>query len=203
MGVVDQSRTSRDAVSRSVAAAEGFGVALAVAHAEGLLAAGVDVDAVLFHVTLPVPDLVAQIQRLGATVGAVPILVVASYVDDQVEERLCAQGATLVLSTELGLDEILAAVAIAVQTPRSTASTPSSPQEPSEPRITDRELDVLRSLSEGRSPQQIAHDAEISLSTVRDHLKSLRRKLDCSSAVELVVTAHRMGLLPNLSRPLP
>lgn len=36
----------------------------------------------------------------------------------------------------------------------------------------------------------------------RDHIKHLHRKLGCATAVDAIVTAYRLGLLPNLNVPV-
>jgi DNA-binding CsgD family transcriptional regulator len=70
-------------------------------------------------------------------------------------------------------------------------------------RLTARELEILDHLAEGLPPGQIAHLLQIRVSTIRDHVKSLRAKLDCTSATQLVIRAHRLGLVPHVGRPLP
>ena len=61
--------------------------------------------------------------------------------------------------------------------------------------ITQRELEVLGLLAQGRQPKEIARTLGISLHTCRGHVKSLLTKLDAHSALEAVVVAHREGLI--------
>lgn len=162
------------------------------------------VDAILFHVAAPGPDLVGELALARERHPRATIVVLAGDVDAHVEHELVQRGASAVVSTSLGLDEVFAALCDlnGDELHQSVTADARVADVAAEYGITDRQLNVLGRLSEGRTPQQIAHDAGISLATVRDHLKQLRAKLDCSTAVELVVTAHRVGLLPNLARPL-
>ena len=61
--------------------------------------------------------------------------------------------------------------------------------------ITQRELEVLGLLAEGRQPKEIARSLGISLHTCRGYVKNLLSKLGAHSALEAVVIAHRQGLI--------
>ena len=70
--------------------------------------------------------------------------------------------------------------------------------------LTEREREVLRLLTLGRSVRVIAEQLERSPHTIHDHVKSLHRKLDASSRGELVATALGHGRdadAPDLIRP--
>ncbi|CAN5760318.1 hypothetical protein BH24ACT4_BH24ACT4_17480 [soil metagenome] len=205
VGVIDRARTSRDALCRALGTDRKLRVIDRGPDAASALARDEAFGAVLFHVGAPVPGLLDDIKALAVQFPAAAIVVVASYVDADVTETRRTHGATDVLDNDAPLDQVVTAVAAAseVRHLRTVPGEPPASAQADELGITERELGVLRALSEGHSPQQIALDEGISVATVRDHLKHLRFKLDCASAVELVVTAHRSGLLPNLNRPLP
>lgn len=61
--------------------------------------------------------------------------------------------------------------------------------------FTPRELDVLRSVAEGRSLKQVGRDLGIAESTVRTHVKSLYSKLGVNRRSAAVLEASRKGLL--------
>lgn len=52
--------------------------------------------------------------------------------------------------------------------------------------LTDRELNVLRLIGEGRATRRIAHDLTLSLKTVESHRDNIRRKLGLENAAELL-----------------
>jgi len=61
--------------------------------------------------------------------------------------------------------------------------------------LTDRETQVLQGLWAGLSPEEIARDRGVALSTVRSQLSTLRAKI---GAKDLKGVMHRVGMLPPL-----
>jgi len=74
---------------------------------------------------------------------------------------------------------------------------PSVPPRPPPPAhaLTDRELEVLRRLGNGSSTQEIADSLFISVTTVRNHVQNILRKLDVHSKLEAVSLALRHRLI--------
>jgi len=61
--------------------------------------------------------------------------------------------------------------------------------------LSERELEVVRLLAQGRSVQEIAARMIISAHTARTHIKNIYSKLDVHSRVQLVEKARALGLL--------
>lgn len=61
--------------------------------------------------------------------------------------------------------------------------------------FTDREMDVLRLLKDGLTSAEIAEELYISVNTVDTHRKSLMRKAEVGSTVELLFFAQEHGYL--------
>lgn len=61
--------------------------------------------------------------------------------------------------------------------------------------LTDREMDVLHCLAEGRTTVQISERLFLSHHTVRNHVRNILGKLDARSQLEAVVIAASMGLV--------
>ena len=61
--------------------------------------------------------------------------------------------------------------------------------------LTDRELDVLRLLADGRDNRQIAEALYLSPTTVKRHVSSIVAKLGVSNRVQAALWAVRAGLL--------
>ncbi len=61
--------------------------------------------------------------------------------------------------------------------------------------LTDRELEVLRMLAAGADNDVIGEKLEISLYTVRNHVRNLRQKLGAGTKLEAVVAAVRLGIV--------
>jgi DNA-binding NarL/FixJ family response regulator len=67
------------------------------------------------------------------------------------------------------------------------ASAPAA-QEPAVP-LSEREIEVVRSIARGRTNREIAAELFISLSTVKSHLASIQAKLGVRNRVEIAVWA--------------
>jgi LuxR family maltose regulon positive regulatory protein len=80
----------------------------------------------------------------------------------------------------------------AVSPPRRAAATPPGLAEP----LTDRELEVLRLIAEGKSNQRIAHDLVVALDTVKKHVTHVLAKLGAANRTEAAARARQLGLIP-------
>jgi LuxR family transcriptional regulator, maltose regulon positive regulatory protein len=79
----------------------------------------------------------------------------------------------------------------AVPSPGRTAAQPGL----AEP-LTDRELEVLRLIAEGKSNQRIAHDLVVALDTVKKHVTHILSKLGADNRTEAAARARQLGLIP-------
>jgi len=61
-------------------------------------------------------------------------------------------------------------------------------------KLTERELQVLRGLTEGKSNKEIARDLDIQEPTVKLHMKTLYRKLEASNRTQAALIAREAGL---------
>lgn len=70
----------------------------------------------------------------------------------------------------------------------------NQPPRPPHPRLTPRQGEVLHLLAEGRSTDQIAGELQISVETVRNHVRTLLRVLGVHSRLEAVALSHQWHL---------
>jgi len=63
------------------------------------------------------------------------------------------------------------------------------------PRLTDRELQILRCIAEGKSNKDIGDELFISENTVKNHVRNILEKLHLHSRMEAVMYAVRENLL--------
>ncbi len=63
-------------------------------------------------------------------------------------------------------------------------------------RLTDRELQVLNGMSEGKSNAEIGRGLSVSEDTVKTHAKRMFRKLEAHDRAQAVAIALRSGMLP-------
>jgi DNA-binding NarL/FixJ family response regulator len=64
-------------------------------------------------------------------------------------------------------------------------------------RLTDREREVLVLVANGLPNSEIAGRLEITVATVKDHVRAVLRKLGAPNRVAVAVLAHRAGLVPE------
>ncbi|WP_267221557.1 HD domain-containing phosphohydrolase [Dyella silvae] len=67
--------------------------------------------------------------------------------------------------------------------------------------LTDREREVLRYISLGASNKAVALKLSISASTVRTHVESVFRKLECTTRAAATLKAAQLGLLEPVTLP--
>jgi NarL family two-component system response regulator LiaR len=63
------------------------------------------------------------------------------------------------------------------------------------PPLTERELEVIRALAQGKSDRQIANSLGISEKTVRNHTSNIYRKLHIFDRTQAVIYAIREGVI--------
>jgi DNA-binding NarL/FixJ family response regulator len=63
------------------------------------------------------------------------------------------------------------------------------------PSLTERELEVIKALSQGKSNKEIARDLQISEKTVRNHASNIYKKLHIFDRTQAVIYAIREGLV--------
>lgn len=68
-------------------------------------------------------------------------------------------------------------------------------QQPGGLLLTGRERRILREISDGANNKQVARLLEISPSTVRTHVESIFRKLECSPRAAATFKAAKLGLI--------
>ncbi|MDE0853436.1 MAG: LuxR C-terminal-related transcriptional regulator, partial [Nevskia sp.] len=86
----------------------------------------------------------------------------------------------------------ITAVRALLQKPRAAVKPVSIPQTPL---LSQRERDVLRWISVGASNKVVAQKLSISPSTVRTHVESVFRKLECTTRAAATLKATQLGLL--------
>ncbi|MDQ7981091.1 HD domain-containing phosphohydrolase [Paraburkholderia sp. SARCC-3016] len=91
--------------------------------------------------------------------------------------------------------EVLLACECGADAPRAAASAQQRRAASAAARLSARETDVLRSISRGASNKEVARELDLSPSTVRTHVESVFRKLECSTRAAATLKASALGLL--------
>lgn len=74
------------------------------------------------------------------------------------------------------------------------SAEPAEKKHPLAEKLTTRETQVLKGLTEGKSNKEIARDLDLSEPTVKLHVKTLYRKIDVSNRTQAAIVAKEAGL---------
>jgi two-component system NarL family response regulator len=154
-------------------------------------------DVLVLDLRMPKLDGVAVVQRVLETAPGARVLIMTTYDGDEDIFRSLSQGAKGYILKDAPRQEILTAIRAVSEDRTYTSSSVATKalQRMVKPSLTQRELDVLQLLAEGRSNKDIARRLEITEGTAKTHVKSILTKLDAISRTEAVTVAHRRGLV--------
>jgi NarL family two-component system response regulator LiaR len=163
-------------------------------------------DVILLDMVMPRGGGLAAIRQIRADDPGAHILVLTSFShDDQVFPAIKA-GALGYLLKNASPQALLDAIRdvhhgrptmspdIAAKLMRELQRPTDLP--PTEDPLTEREMDVLRLVAEGRSNAEIAEGLVIGVGTVRTHVSSILGKLHLANRTQAALYALREGLAP-------
>ncbi|HMJ71305.1 MAG TPA: response regulator transcription factor [Cyclobacteriaceae bacterium] len=153
-------------------------------------------DAILMDIDMPGMTGIEAVKKLRATGSAVPVIMLTVFDDNRnVFDAICAGASGYLLKKHISsrlfdaLDEVLAGGAPMSPSIARMVIASMQPATPNPYQLTPREKDVLKSLSRGNSYKLIAAEFDISVDTVRTHLKKIYEKLQVHSQTEAVSKA--------------
>lgn len=159
---------------------------------------------IIMDIGLPKLDGITATQQIKAAQPEIRVVMLTSHQAEQEMIAALASGADAYCVKGTSLEQLLLAIAcaqegatyldpqIARQIVRSLK--PSSPKQ-NMGQLSNRELEVLKLLVEGKSNPEIAEVLYISLSTAKAHVRSIMNKLAVDDRVQAAVLALRSGLV--------
>ncbi len=173
------------------------------------LAAKLHPDVVLMDLRMPVLDGVAATRSLHQTLPECRVIVLTTFDDDEyVFEGLRAGAVGYLLKDvpsaklfeairaaargETFLQPSVAAKVVAEFTRLSTVHP--TPHQTLEEALSERELEILRLVSNGSSNREIATSLYITEGTVKNHLTNILSKLGVRDRTQAALKAREMGL---------
>ena len=157
-------------------------------------------ELVLMDVRMPGIGGVEATRRLVDAFPDANVVVLTVAADRDAVALAIAAGARGFLSKDVGHEELCAAVAHTVASveypsanPRLEAigDTPATPA----PTLTERELQVLRGMSQGKSNGAIGRELYLSEDTIKTHARRLFRKMGVNDRAQAVALGFRWGLV--------
>ncbi len=161
-------------------------------------------DVIVMDVRMPVMDGALATQRIRELQGP-PVLILTTFDDDETLARALRAGAAGFLLKSAPGEDILRAIhtvseggswidpavaARVLQAYRTSTHLGSADVS----MLTDRELDVLRSVGRGLTNQEVAQELFIGEATVKTHLAHALAKLDLRDRSAAIVFVHENGL---------
>ncbi|MBE7494907.1 MAG: response regulator transcription factor [Verrucomicrobiaceae bacterium] len=160
-------------------------------------------DLILMDINLPGKSGLELLQDVHATNPELPVLVISMHDEHLYAERVLRAGGRGYIMKQAGPDKMreaiskvlngqvyasektAAAILDALSRPRSATSTSVLSK------LTDRELEILRLIGQGKDTHEISDSLHISTKTVDTHRSHLREKLGVKGNTELIHYAVR------------
>jgi NarL family two-component system response regulator LiaR len=158
-------------------------------------------DVILMDMIMPELDGVAAITRIKAQNPAARILVLTSFGETDKVAAAIRAGALGYLLKDSSPDDLFAAIRSVYRgnlvVPQELAKDLMQPSTPvsTASQFTERELDVLRLLVQGKSNPEIGQALFISATTVRSHVTAILIKLNVANRTQAALVAQERRLV--------
>ncbi len=154
-------------------------------------------DVTLMDLRMPKVEGVAAISAICATAKSARITVLTTYDSDEDIYRGLQAGAKGYLLKETEPDELLNAIRTVHRGQQYIPPDVGAKlaQRLSNPELSERELEVLRSLAKGMSNADIATALSIGEGTVKSHVNRILNKLDVGDRTQAVIVAVKRGIV--------
>jgi two-component system, NarL family, response regulator len=154
-------------------------------------------DVTLMDLRMPEVEGVAAISAICAIAKSARIIVLTTYDSDEDIYRGLQAGAKGYLLKETEPDELLNAIRTVHRGQQYIPPDVGAKlvQRMSNPELSERELEVLRSLAQGMSNADIAAALSIGEGTVKSHVNRILNKLDVSDRTQAVIIAVKRGIV--------
>jgi DNA-binding NarL/FixJ family response regulator len=163
-------------------------------------------DVVLMDLVMPVLDGIGAISRIKAAAPNIQVVALTSFIEEEKVTAALEAGATGFILKDAEADDVAAAIraahndevhldpAAARILARGIRSRSTAPAvEP----LTERELEVLALVGQGRSNKDIAADLGITERTARTHVSNILSKLGLASRTQAALYAVERRLVPR------
>ena len=159
-----------------------------LAHVNDTLA-----DLLIIDIEMPEVNGFETIKRIRLNNSVLKIVILSMHEEITYSNEAQAIGANAYLVKSLNSDTIVESLINVSQGEKIFLN--KLMQSEVETLISDRELQVLRLLSKGKTSNQISTELFISPLTVKAHRRNMIKKLNVSNSTELIIRAFEKGIL--------
>jgi DNA-binding NarL/FixJ family response regulator len=203
--ICDDHRIVREGLRQFVAAVPGVDKVETAASGEEVLARypHEHPDLVLMDVRMPGLGGLEATRRLVSQFPEAKVIMLTAADDRDQVAAAVSSGARGYLLKDVSHEELCAAVAHALDgldlveptLRRALSSREAARSGPAQAQLTERELQVLRGMSQGKSNSAIGRELYLSEDTVKTHARRLFRKLGVNDRAQAVALGFRRGLV--------
>jgi DNA-binding NarL/FixJ family response regulator len=155
-------------------------------------------DVLLLDVEMDAISAETSIRRIARTAPTVKVIILTMHRDNVLKRQLLSAGASGYVTKDAQGPELVEIVLTAHRATAMTTNrdaTADDNQDHSAAILSDRELQVLRLISQAQSNRDIGNRLSISEGTVKRHTTNTYAKLGAISRIDAVRKASRLGLL--------
>lgn len=164
-------------------------------------------DLILMDIDMPGMDGITAVRTLRGKGHQIPVIMLTIFDDDDhIYQAICAGASGYLLKSDVenispSIRDVLNGGApltgsVARKILNAMSGRPQSTPDPVE-KLSEKENLILQELAKGQSYKMIADHLQISIDTVRTHVKKIYRKLEVNSATEAIYKS-RSHLLSGL-----
>ena len=153
-------------------------------------------DVILMDLMMPEMDGIAATRAILTDYPEIKIIAMTSFEEEELVQGVLAAGAISYLLKNVSSDELAKAIRDAASgkstlSPEAARVLVQATRPTKQPLfdLTEREMEVLNLVVQGKNNQQIADELVISLATVKAHISSILSKLQVSSRAEATAYA--------------
>lgn len=156
-------------------------------------------DLILLDLNMPGMNGLAGLTRVMALKGGQRVALMSGEATREIAEKALEAGAAGFVPKTLPAKSMINAVRFMAMGEQYApidfmTAVDDTPVNPLAEKLSPRELQVLKGLTEGKSNKQIARDLELQEPTVKLHVKTLYRKVGAANRTQAALIAREAGL---------
>jgi len=157
-----------------------------------------DAGLVLLDLRMPGADGLVNLERITNSLPGVKVIIVSATSDPETVQACFKRGAFGFIVKSIDLSDVCSAIRASIYgTAFCAQGLPAMNEDTaaSEAGLTEREIDILRAIAEGKTNKQIGEELWVTEQTVKFHLTNVFRKLEVKNRTEASAWAFSHGML--------